>query len=296
MNIEFTVFKEGQPLKTISVELPVVIGRGTDSTLTIKHPLLSRRHCEVYSENDQVFVKDLASLNGTFVNDARVETSLPLTPGSQLKLGTVEIQVSFEGGAATDSADADFEMGAFEAAQTEAIPVAESTPADADGVAFDLGDFEVNESAVADKAPVVDDAEFDLGDFEVSEGDVATEAAPAIGDAVAEAESLDLGDFEVSTPEVPPSAEMLDLGEAEVPAPEAEADAAEAQVELPSLMELAGGLDEVPADPPAAPVASDEAAPVATDEPAADDPWAPPAENQVIADDDDLDAFLADLG
>ena len=60
-----------------------------------------------------------------------------------------------------------------------------------------------------------------------SEGDVAAEATPALGDAVAEAESLDLSDFEVSTPEVPPAAEMLDLGEAEVPAPVAEAAAAE---------------------------------------------------------------------
>ena len=239
MNIEFTVFKEGQPLKTISVELPVVIGRGTDSTLTIKHPLLSRRHCEVYNENSQVFVKDLASLNGTFVNDARVETALPLTSGSKLKLGAVEIQVSFEGGAVTDSAHADFEMGAFGAAETEAIPVVEPTPTDADSAAFDLADFEI------------------------------------------------------STPEVPPAAEMLDLGEAEVPAPVAEAEVPEAQVELPSLMELAGGLDQVPADPPAAPVASD---PAATDAPAADDPWALPVENQVNTDDDDLDAFLADLG
>ena len=54
MNVDFTVFKEGQPLKTISVGLPVVIGRGTDSSLTIKHPLLSRRHCEVYEEGGQV--------------------------------------------------------------------------------------------------------------------------------------------------------------------------------------------------------------------------------------------------
>ena len=296
MNIEFTVLKEGQPLKTISVELPVVIGRGTDSTLTIKHPLLSRRHCEVYDENGQVLVKDLASLNGTFVNNARVETALPLTSGSQLKLGSVEIQVSFEGGAVTDSGDADFEMGAFGAAETEAIPVVESTPTDADSAAFDLGDFEVNESAVAEQAPALDEAEFDLGNFEVSDGDVAAGATPAVGDAVAESESLDLADFEISTPEVPPAAEILDLGEAEVPAPVAEAEVPEAQVELPSLMELAGGLDQVAADPPAVPVASDEAAPPATDEAAADDPWALPVENQVDADDDDLDAFLADLG
>ena len=95
---------------------------------------------------------------------------------------------------------------------------------------------------------------------------------------------------------------MLDLEGFEVDAPVAEEPAAEAQVELPSLMEMVGGLDEVPADPE--PVASNDAAPAvapaatqepATQEPAADDPWALPADNQLNADDDDLDAFLADL-
>ena len=241
MKIEFTVFKDGQPLKTINAELPVVIGRGTDSTLTINHPLLSRKHCEVYKENGQVFVKDLASLNGTFVNEARVETSLLLTSGSQLKLGAVEIQVSFDGGAVSASADADFEMGAFGSAETEPISVAEATPADI------------------------------------------------------EASTFDLGDFEVSTPEVSPADDMLDLEGFELGTPPGETQVPEAQVERPSLMELAGGLDDVPADPDPAP--SSEAAPLATDEPVADDPWAalPAAENQVNADDGDLDAFLADI-
>ncbi len=295
MKIEFTVFKDGQPLKTINAELPVVIGRGTDSTLTIKHPLLSRKHCEVYKENGQVFVKDLASLNGTFVNEARVETSLLLTSGSQLKLGAVEIQVSFDGGAVSASADADFEMGAFGSAETEPISVAEATPADIEASTFDLGDFEVGEPAVAAQAPVGDDAQLDLADFEVTEANGATEAPAVVGDAVAEAESLDLGDFEVSTPEVSPADDMLDLEGFELGTPPGETQVPEAQVERPSLMELAGGLDDVPADPDPAP--SSEAAPLATDEPVADDPWAalPAAENQVNADDDDLDAFLADL-
>lgn len=254
MNVDFTVFKEGQALKTINVALPVVIGRGTDSTLTIKHPLLSRRHCEVYDENGQVMVKDLASLNGTFVNESRVETSLPLSSGAKLKLGSVEMQVVFEGGEAGDAAEADFDMGAVAAAQTEPLPVADDTPAEAEDAAFDLGDFEVSE-------PVAD------------------ESSAVVGDAVAEAESLDLGDFEVGTPEVAPAA---DPGEPE------------AQVELPSLMELAGGLDEEVAEAAVAAEAT-PAEPIAeADAPA--DPWALPTENQVTSDDDDLDAFLADLG
>ncbi|MBL99671.1 MAG: hypothetical protein CMM06_08255 [Rhodopirellula sp.] len=269
MNVDFTVFKEGQALKTINVALPVIIGRGTDSTLTIKHPLLSRRHCEVYDENGQVMVKDLASLNGTFVNESRVETSLSLSSGAKLKLGSVEMQVVFEGVEAGDAAEADFDMGVVASAQTEPLPVADDTPAEAEDAAFDLGDFEVSEP-VADESPAV------------------------VGDAVAEAESLDLGDFEVGTPEVAPADDMLDLSDFEVAAPAADPGEPEAQVELPSLMELAGGLDEEVAEAAAAAEAT-PAEPIAeVDAPA--DPWAPPTENQVTSDDDDLDAFLADLG
>ncbi len=272
MNIDFTVFKEGQPLKTISVELPVVIGRGSDSTLTIKHPLLSRRHCEIYEEAGQVYIKDLASLNGTFVDDARVETVSPLSSGSQLKLGIVAMQVSFEGGDVAGVDEADFEMGAVEGAPTDSIPVVTdelAADAESEPAMLDLGDFEVSEPAEAGE-----DAGFDLAEFEVVENVDAGAAEPESGPAVAEAESLDLGDFEVAVP-----------GEA--------AGEPEAQIELPSFMDLAGGLDEVSDAEAPAPAAETEE-PAA---PAADDPWAAlPAEPQVSADDDDLDAFLADLG
>jgi len=287
MNVDFTVFKEGQPLKTISVGLPVVIGRGTDSSLTIKHPLLSRRHCEVYEEAGQVLVRDLASLNGTFVNDVRVETALPLVSGAQLKLGAVEMQVVFEGGTSADVSEADFEMGAVAAAQTEPMPIAAgATPAEIEEGSFDLADFEVNETPPSEES-TGEDAGFDLADFEVA--DEAVEQAPEVGDAVAEAESLDLGDFEVSTPEATPADDMLDLGDFEVAAPVVSEDAPEAQVELPSLMDLAGGLEEDVEEVPAAELAS------AAEEPADDDPWAPPTKPKVNPDDDDLDAFLADL-
>ena len=291
MNVDFTVFKEGQPLKTIRALLPVVIGRGTDSTLTIKHPLLSRRHCEVYEESGQVFVKDLASLNGTFVNDARVETALPLVSGSQLKLGSVEIQVSFTLGATADTTDADLETATLAAEQIETTTVAEETiPADVEEASFDLSDFEINEAATAGEEPAANEAEFDLADFEVSDGSV--KESPEVNDAIAEAESLDLADFEVSTPEVAPANDMLDLADFEVADPVAEEAGPEAQVELPSLMDLAGGLDETVEKPAEQdPVAEPASADLAT----TDDPWAPPTEPQVKADDDDLDAFLADL-
>ena len=121
----------------------------------------------------------------------------------------------------------------------------------------------------------------DLGDFEVL-ADAADSSVPD--------EALDLTDFEVSSPDAPPSEEMLDLGEFEISAPSVEEGSA-AQ-DLPSLTDLAGAAPEEPADT-AANIQVPDPKPAA-----ADDPWAAPSDKPKVTvdDDDDLDAFLKDLG
>jgi predicted component of type VI protein secretion system len=48
---------------------PSVIGRGTDTTIRVEDDGISRRHVQVVlSEDGKVFVEDLGSTNGTFVN------------------------------------------------------------------------------------------------------------------------------------------------------------------------------------------------------------------------------------
>ena len=42
------------PLK----QLPTVIGRGRDVTLTLPHPLVSRQHCELFEQQGHLFVKE----------------------------------------------------------------------------------------------------------------------------------------------------------------------------------------------------------------------------------------------
>ena len=284
MNVDLLVYKDGQPLKTVSVALPVIIGRGKDATFTIKHPLLSRKHCELFEDNGSVQVRDLASLNGTFVNGARVDSTSVVDSGSQLKLGAVVMEVQYNGGSSEDTiasdhppADAAFDLDVADTAETEVMAAA-SDP----------------EESTDDTSVLSEDAGnmVDLGDFEVS-------ADIAIDTGLEEpTESVDLTDFEVSTPDVPPSEEMLDLGDFEVSAPTVKDELA-AQ-DLPSLTDLAGAADEQPADS-AAEVPTETAVdtPVsAPEEVAVDDPWAAPSEKPKVAvdDDDDLDAFLKDLG
>ncbi len=286
MNVDLLVYKDGQPLKTVSVTLPVIIGRGKDATFTIKHPLLSRKHCEVFEESGSVTVRDLASLNGTFVNGSRVDSTSAIDSGGQLKLGSVVMEVQYNGASSEDTIASDpasegvaFDLGKVDTADTEVMATASDSTEPVDDAAEATEDV---------PAPSEDAGNMlDLGDFEVS-----TDAAEEPAD-----DSFDLTDFDVNSPDAPPSEEMLDLGDFEVSAPAVEEGLA-AQ-ELPSLTDLAGGADEEPEGTVAeVPTETAVDTPVsAPQEAVADDPWAAPSEPKVaVDDDDDLDAFLKDLG
>jgi DNA-binding NtrC family response regulator len=59
--------------KTCALSGPLVIGSGSDAGFRISDTALSRHHLEVQPFGDGVRVRDLASMNGTFVGGARVE-------------------------------------------------------------------------------------------------------------------------------------------------------------------------------------------------------------------------------
>jgi pSer/pThr/pTyr-binding forkhead associated (FHA) protein len=74
------------------------VGRVEDNTFQIADPSVSSHHCEVHLRGTEIFIRDLNSTNGTFINDARVTESV-LKPGQTLKLGQVELKLEVEGAA-----------------------------------------------------------------------------------------------------------------------------------------------------------------------------------------------------
>jgi hypothetical protein len=78
----------------INLRLPTVIGRGREATLALPHPLVSRKHCEIYEAQGKLRVRDLESLNGTYVADQRV-TDAALPPGELLTVGTVTFRAVY---------------------------------------------------------------------------------------------------------------------------------------------------------------------------------------------------------
>jgi pSer/pThr/pTyr-binding forkhead associated (FHA) protein len=78
------------------VELPLTIGRGHEASLQLRHALVSREHCELFEDRGRIMVRDLGSLNGTFVSGHRVDTA-PLLPGQLLTIGTVTLRAIYDG-------------------------------------------------------------------------------------------------------------------------------------------------------------------------------------------------------
>src|SRR5437762_2936057 len=77
------------------VTLPTKIGRGHEAKLKLVHPLVSLLHCELFAEGEQVVIRDLDSLNGTFVGQQRIEEDTPLPSGATVMMGTVMFQVIY---------------------------------------------------------------------------------------------------------------------------------------------------------------------------------------------------------
>jgi pSer/pThr/pTyr-binding forkhead associated (FHA) protein len=84
---------------------PVGIGRSPDNDLPVDNLAVSNHHARVFFEAGRLVVEDLDSLNGTFVNDLRVERAT-LHDGDSIWIGKHHIKVDASGDApiAVDSA------------------------------------------------------------------------------------------------------------------------------------------------------------------------------------------------
>ncbi len=97
MSLNAKLVVVGGDVKTteINLKLPSTIGRGRGTSIVLPHPLISRQHCELYEAGGQLMVRDLGSLNGTFVNNQRI-TESPIAPGELLTVGTVTFRAVYE--------------------------------------------------------------------------------------------------------------------------------------------------------------------------------------------------------
>jgi pSer/pThr/pTyr-binding forkhead associated (FHA) protein len=144
----------GGEVKTaeIKLRLPSTIGRGRGCTIMLPQALVSRQHCEIFESSGQLMVRDLGSLNGTFVNNQKIAEPSPVNSEELLTIGTVTFRVVYEGaGASSPPAGAGPVMKPsakemFPAAKGAAAPAEPLINADDSSQPLEIGEFDFEET------------------------------------------------------------------------------------------------------------------------------------------------------
>lgn len=86
--MELQVVRDGVILHAIPLsEQPLYIGRGPENDVVVPEQTVSSNHASMWLEGAQVWLKDLGSRNGTFVNDERIQGASAVNLGDNVRLG-----------------------------------------------------------------------------------------------------------------------------------------------------------------------------------------------------------------
>ena len=98
MQLTLVVLAEGKwKGKTIPVRpVPFLIGRDPKCHLRPASPIISKRHCAVLVRENQVFVQDLTSTNGTFINDRQIKGEVEVKNEDRLTVGPLIFAIQIQ--------------------------------------------------------------------------------------------------------------------------------------------------------------------------------------------------------
>jgi hypothetical protein len=71
----------------------LTVGRAAGCSLVFDERFVSQVHCRIFLRDGAVFVEDLGSTNGTWVNGARVVGQMPARLGDRVQVGNVVLEV-----------------------------------------------------------------------------------------------------------------------------------------------------------------------------------------------------------
>src|ERR1700761_4860129 len=71
----------------------IIIGRSSDLDMVLVEDMVSRRHAKISSTDTEVYIQDVGSTNGTFVNGEKIAGRALLHEGDRILVGTSIIKV-----------------------------------------------------------------------------------------------------------------------------------------------------------------------------------------------------------
>jgi pSer/pThr/pTyr-binding forkhead associated (FHA) protein len=83
-----------EPGSTVEVKSSTTVGRDLGSGIRLERDeFVSARHARIEPRTDGVWIDDLGSTNGTFVNGARVTSARALRSGDVVRIGETELRL-----------------------------------------------------------------------------------------------------------------------------------------------------------------------------------------------------------
>src|SRR3954467_9382503 len=70
----------------------IVVGRSSDLDMVLVEDMVSRKHARIAMQQDQIWIEDLGSTNGTFVNGEKIKRAR-LKEGDRVLIGTSILKV-----------------------------------------------------------------------------------------------------------------------------------------------------------------------------------------------------------
>lgn len=86
------IFERGRE-RSFQGVCPLTIGRDKAADLPIDDAEVSRRHARLETQGETVYVRDLGSSNGTFLNGRRIDSAIETREGDEIDVGTTRIVV-----------------------------------------------------------------------------------------------------------------------------------------------------------------------------------------------------------
>ena len=81
--------------RTYPVDGEVTVGRASGCTISLTDDTyVSQLHARVFLSEGDVFVEDLGSTNGTYLNRTKVSVAMPLKRGDRLQIGKTVMELT----------------------------------------------------------------------------------------------------------------------------------------------------------------------------------------------------------
>jgi hypothetical protein len=93
MHVELDIFERGAR-RCLRLRPPFEIGRTREADVFLRDPEVSRHHARFESHNGLVYVEDLKSSNGTFLNGRRIDEAIEVREGDAVDVGTTRLIVT----------------------------------------------------------------------------------------------------------------------------------------------------------------------------------------------------------